>query len=126
MMTLRSRSLSSGLVLQGLALAASFALTGNVSAASLAPSRVESFFIAANESSEEGDTGVGYLTSRSIILADGKWHTSFVRFDELSLSGANRPDPNSRLDLDQVDRISVGLNSESKENRLDVSDLYVH
>jgi hypothetical protein len=74
----------------------------------------------------EGDTGVGYLTSRSIIPADGRWHTALVRFDQFSLSGANRPDPNSRLDLDQVDRISVGLNSESEENRLDVSDLYVH
>jgi len=73
----------------------------------------------------EGDTGVGYLTPRSIITADGKWHTGLVRFDELSLSGANRPDPNDRLDLDQVDRISIGMNSDSGENQLEVSDLYL-
>jgi len=59
----------------------------------------------------EGDTGVGYLTTRSLIPADGMWHRALVRFHEFSLSGANRPDPNDRLNLDQVDRISVGLNS---------------
>jgi hypothetical protein len=74
----------------------------------------------------EGDTGVGYLTNRAIILADGKWHTALIRFDGLSLSGANRPDANDRLDLDQVKRISVGLNSDSKENQLEIADLYVY
>jgi hypothetical protein len=74
----------------------------------------------------EGDTGIGYLTNRPIILADGRWHTALIRFDALSLSGANRPDANGRLDLDQVKRISVGLNSDSKENQLELADLYVY
>ena len=73
----------------------------------------------------EGETGVGYLTASPIIPADGQWHAALVRFDELSLSTANAPDPNHRLDLDRVRRISIGLNSKARENTLDVSDLYL-
>ena len=71
----------------------------------------------------EGDTGVGYL-SPVIIPADSKWHTAVVPFEDLAVSGANRPDPNHQLDLDQVRRISIGMNSESDENALEVSDAY--
>lgn len=71
----------------------------------------------------EGDTGVGYI-SPVVIPADGKWHTAVVPFDDLTVSGANRPDPNHRLDRDQVRRISIGMNSESDENTLDVSDVW--
>ena len=69
----------------------------------------------------EGDTGVGYL-SPVIIPADGRWHTAVVPFEDLTVSGANRPDPNHKLDLDQVRRISVGMNSETDENTLEVSN----
>jgi hypothetical protein len=48
-----------------------------------------------------------------------------VRFQDLILSGANAPDPNGRLDLDQVRRISIGMNSRADENRLEVSDVCV-
>ena len=68
----------------------------------------------------EGDTGVGYI-SPVVVPADGKWHTAVVSFDDFTLSGANRPDPNHRLDLDQVRRISIGMNSDSDENTLEVS-----
>ena len=68
----------------------------------------------------EGDTGVGYL-SPVAIPADGKWHTALVLFDDFILSGANRPDANHRLDRSQVRRISIGMNSESDENALEVS-----
>ncbi|NLS95939.1 MAG: hypothetical protein GXX96_27705 [Planctomycetaceae bacterium] len=71
----------------------------------------------------EGDTGVGYI-SPVVIPADGKWHTAVVPFEDLTVSGANRPDPNHRLDRDQVRRISIGMNSESDENTLDVSDVF--
>jgi hypothetical protein len=73
----------------------------------------------------EGDTGVGYLTPSSIIPADGNWHTAVVRFADLARSTANAPDPNHRLDLRTVRRISIGLNSHGRQNTLDVSDVFV-
>ena len=73
----------------------------------------------------EGDRGVGYLTSQSIVPADGKWHAAEVRFDELTLSGANAPDDNDRLDLGQVRRIAIGLNSDAPDNRLEISEAYL-
>lgn len=71
----------------------------------------------------EGDTGVCYLTPEPIIPADGQWHAVAVPLRSLTLSTANAPDPNQRLDLDQVRRLSLGLNSEADQNRLQVSDL---
>jgi hypothetical protein len=41
------------------------------------------------------------------------------------LSGANAPDDNGRLDLPQVRRISLGLNSDAAENRLEISEVYL-
>lgn len=73
----------------------------------------------------EGDRGVGYLTPKSIIPADGQWHAAEVCFADLTLSGANAPDDNGRLDLPQVRRISIGLNSDAAENRLEVSEAYL-
>lgn len=73
----------------------------------------------------EGDTGVGYITPHSVIAADGQWHVAVIRFRDLVLSNANRPDANGRLDLDQVRRISVGMNSNVANNALEVSDLVV-
>jgi hypothetical protein len=70
----------------------------------------------------EGDAGVGYITPQSIIPADGQWHLAVIRFADLVLSTANSPDPNNRLDLDQVRRISIGMNSKAAENTLEVSD----
>jgi hypothetical protein len=48
-----------------------------------------------------------------------------VRFPNFVLSGANRPDPNGRLHLDQVRRISIGMSSRASDNTLEVSDAYV-
>jgi hypothetical protein len=73
----------------------------------------------------EGESGVGYLTPTGILPADGQWHTATVRFADLRLSTANRPDPNARLDLAKVRRISIGLNSEAKTNVLEVSEVHV-
>ena len=73
----------------------------------------------------EGDRGAGYITSSSIAPADGKWHTAIVNFCDLTPSSTNAPDPNGRLDLEQVRRISLGLNSEAAENTLEFSDLHV-
>ena len=71
----------------------------------------------------EGDRGVGYLTGNSMIAADGAWHTAIVPFSSLQLSQANAADPNGRLDADQVKALSIGMNSERKENWLEVSDV---
>ncbi len=72
----------------------------------------------------EGDGGVGYL-SPIVIPADGKWHTAVVPFEDLTVSGANQPDPNHRLDLDQVRRIAIGMNSESDDNTLEVRAVWL-
>lgn len=69
--------------------------------------------------------GVGYLTPDSIIPADGKWHTALVPFTSLRLSSANRPDPNGRLDLKQVRRIAIGMNSKARQNTLEVSEVFI-
>ncbi len=68
----------------------------------------------------EGDTDVGYI-SPVVIPADGRWHTAVVGFDDFTPSGANRPDANHHLDRNLVRRISIGMNSESDENMLEVS-----
>jgi hypothetical protein len=73
----------------------------------------------------EGASGVGYLTVRDLIPADGKWHTAVIRFADLTLSQANAPDANSRLDLKQVQSISIGMNTEEGENAMEVSDVYL-
>lgn len=72
----------------------------------------------------EGNTGVGYITPAAVIPADGQWHTAIVHFHELNASGANRPDPNGKLDLGTVRRISIGLNSLGKTAVLEVSDVF--
>lgn len=73
----------------------------------------------------EGESDVGYRTGRSIVPADGAWHVAAVRTSDLVPSTANRPDPNGRLDLDQVRRISIGLNSRAPDNTLELSDIYL-
>jgi hypothetical protein len=73
----------------------------------------------------EGQRGVGYLTAGGIVPADGKWHAAEVRFADLTLSGANAPDDNGRLDLGQVRRISFGMNSDAAQNRLEISEAYL-
>lgn len=73
----------------------------------------------------EGDRGAGYITPSSVIPADGRWYTAVVDFSALALSSANAPDPDGRLDLHQVRKISIGMNSQASDNQLEVSDLYV-
>lgn len=73
----------------------------------------------------EGDRGTGYLSSGLAIPADGQWHTVLVRFADLTMSQANTPDPNGKLDLKEVRRISMGMNAQTAENRLEISDVYL-
>lgn len=73
----------------------------------------------------EGESGVGHITPDSIVPADGQWHVAVVRFEDFVASSANKPDANGRLDLDQVRRISIGMNTKAAENTLEVSDVCV-
>lgn len=73
----------------------------------------------------EGDKDVCYLTTQSIIPADGNWHAAAVRFQDLSASTANAPDLNARLDLDKVRRISIGMNSDSSESALEFRQVHL-
>ncbi|NQU24811.1 MAG: hypothetical protein HQ567_26305, partial [Candidatus Nealsonbacteria bacterium] len=73
----------------------------------------------------EGDTGVAYLTSESILPGDGRWHTAVVRFADLAPSLANEPDANGRLDLDRVRKISIGLNSRVRDSTLEISEVHL-
>lgn len=67
-----------------------------------------------------------YFTSAAIIPADGQWHAAAIRWAELSPLPAARPvDPNGKFDLDQIDAIMIGMNSQAKNNSLEVSELYV-
>lgn len=70
-------------------------------------------------------TGVSYLTPDAVIPADGEWHAAFVPFGKLRWNAANEPDPDRRLDAGSVRTLSVGMNSRSAENSLEVSHLYV-
>jgi len=73
----------------------------------------------------EGDADVVYTSPKPLFTADGQWHVRTVRFRDFVLSPFNAPDPNGRLDLDRVRRISVGLSSQSAQNTLEVSDVCV-
>jgi hypothetical protein len=71
----------------------------------------------------EGQSGVGYITPRPVVPDDGKWHVTRIRVRDLVESRANAPDPDGKLDVGSVRRLSFGLNSKDDANTLDLSDL---
>jgi hypothetical protein len=73
----------------------------------------------------EGDSGVGYITPDPIIPSDGRWHVARLRLADLTVSTANALDPNARLDPETVRKISLGMNAQSPQATLEVSDVYV-
>ena len=70
----------------------------------------------------ERDTGAGYMTEAALFPADGQWHAIRIPFDRLIYCGATPIDPNGRLDLDNVNAISIGFNTRSSEATLEISD----
>ena len=70
----------------------------------------------------ERDTGAGYMTEASLFPADGEWHAVRISFDRLVYCGATPADPNGRLDLDKVNALSVGFNTQSREATLEIGD----
>jgi hypothetical protein len=71
----------------------------------------------------EGEGGVGYLTPGAVVADDGAWHVARVRVRDLDLSAANAADPDGKLDVGSVRRLSFGLNSEADANAVELSDL---
>ena len=56
--------------------------------------------------------GSGYIVAPA-IKNDGDWHIVKLPFDRFTHVGATRPDPNGKLDLDQVCVFSFGANCNS-------------
>ncbi|RYX81634.1 hypothetical protein EON83_23210 [bacterium] len=69
--------------------------------------------------------GSTYFTPFSLMPADGGWHAVLLKWGDLAALPSAPPDPNGQLDLDEIVSISVGMNSKTDENTLEVSDLYV-
>jgi len=70
----------------------------------------------------EGDTGAGYMSESPLFPADGEWHAVRIPFDRLIYCAATPPDPNGRLDLETVNVMSVGYNTQSREASLEIGD----
>jgi hypothetical protein len=70
-------------------------------------------------------SGSTYFTPFSIIPPDDQWHSVVLRWQDLAALPSAPPDPNGKLDLDQISSISIGMNSKSDENTLEISDLYL-
>jgi hypothetical protein len=74
---------------------------------------------------QTGKEVVGYLTTTPMATVDDQWHTVYVPYSELTLSGANGIDMNNHLDLDRVRSISLGINGQAGDNRLEVRQLWL-
>lgn len=72
---------------------------------------------------EGGSANLGYISKEPIIAADGAWHWSLIRLSDLERGGFSDPDPNGRLDPEQIERLSIGLNSQTKQNVLEIRRL---
>ncbi|MCL2346989.1 MAG: CIA30 family protein, partial [Planctomycetaceae bacterium] len=70
----------------------------------------------------ERDTGAGYMTEAPLFPADGEWHAVYIPFDRLVYCGATPSDPNGKLDLENVDTLSIGFNTKSPEATLEISN----
>ncbi len=68
--------------------------------------------------------GGAYVTSFPAIPADGRWHNVAIEFAQF-VPLAGTADPLGRLTPEQVTKIALGMNSPSKSNTLEVSDVYV-
>lgn len=70
-------------------------------------------------------SGATYFTPFSVVPADGEWHSVVLHWQDLAALPSAPPDANSQLDLDQIQSISIGMNSRADENTLEISGLYV-
>lgn len=68
---------------------------------------------------------IGYITPPSLIPGDEQWHAVYIPWENLVLSGANAMDPNNKLDLDLVKRISIGFNGKAGHNTLQIRQAWL-
>jgi hypothetical protein len=70
---------------------------------------------------------IGYLTSQSLMPADGEWHTVYFPIERLGRdrSTSNASDPDAKTDLKNLASVSVGVNSDQHRNTVEVSDFYL-
>ncbi|MCL5270720.1 MAG: glycosyl hydrolase [bacterium] len=64
----------------------------------------------------------GYYTAGGIGTGDGRWHAVYIPFASLDKL-SNMAEPEGSLDLDKVHSLSFGINTERRENMLQVSDV---
>ncbi len=69
--------------------------------------------------------GSTYWASEGFVPPDGEWHVRVLGPDNFSLLSGFTQDENNQLDLDQIHRIQLGLNSGTTDNTLEVSDFYI-
>lgn len=69
--------------------------------------------------------GSGYIVQPA-FPSDGDWHVVKLPFSKFQYVGATAPDPNGRLDLDQVDFISLGLNSDATNATLEIQKIALY
>ena len=69
--------------------------------------------------------GVAYFVPGA-IKNDGEWHVVKLPFKRFGHVGATRPDPNGKLDLDQVRRFSFGANSNAKDCVLELKKVALY
>ena len=76
----------------------------------------------------EQSTGAGYLSDdgKTACPADGNWHVMHIPFRSFTHNGSTPPDPNGKLDLDEVKTISFGFNTKEEHAVLEVGDVFVY
>ncbi|EIP98195.1 hypothetical protein OpiT1DRAFT_02647 [Opitutaceae bacterium TAV1] len=70
---------------------------------------------------------IGYLTSQSLMPADGEWHTVFFPIERLGRdrSTSNASDPVAKTDLGNLVSVAFGVNSDQHRNTVEISDFYI-
>ncbi|MDR2754628.1 MAG: cellulase family glycosylhydrolase [Planctomycetaceae bacterium] len=70
-------------------------------------------------------SGAGYING-PIFKSDGHWHVIKLPFTQFQHSGSTHPDENNQLDLDQVNFISLGANSNESKCVLEIKRIAVY
>jgi hypothetical protein len=70
-------------------------------------------------------SGSGYING-PVFKSDGRWHVIKLPFTQFQHAGATRPDENNQLDLDQVNFISLGANSNEPKCVLEIKRIAVY
>lgn len=69
--------------------------------------------------------GAGWYTADTLVPGDGRWRWALVRFADLDHCQSTDPDANGRLDLERATHLSLGMNSRSTDNALDLDQCHL-